>query len=472
MNLFKACKNDSVFCRDLRHISDDKTVIENPHKGWYLHYIDNGMPREIYRDDIAEGDYLEYIPGLNIIYLRIDWADIEKDDGVYDWSEIDKIMEKWGAHGYKFTFRFCSFEGMAHDIPYATPKFVFDKGAKYIKHDFFASGQTAPFEVKEPISYEPVYSDPIFLKYLDRFTAECARKLDGNPLVEYVDIGSFGTWGEGHTSSGSLLNYDFNTIKSHIDIYLKHFDKTRVILNYGMTTHILNQDKKLGEWLMHYCAEMGLGLRCDSVDVSYYARTYGYNTLSYPDMYDYYSPFAPVDLEHEHFRFTSADTFRNGLAYLEALKRAGATYAGFHGYITKWWPENKHFHCYVANRLGYWYFLDSFSLPPAMAGKKAYLTLNVRNEGFARAYNKYTAKAFVEDSLGNRFQLECGDIDNTAWLPGNEYAARLSLDFKNVKKGMYTLYFGLFSDQTPVKFAIKPEYYENGYCKFGNIVVE
>ena len=34
----------------LSHLADDKTVLSNPHKGWYWHYYDNGMKRPIYRD--------------------------------------------------------------------------------------------------------------------------------------------------------------------------------------------------------------------------------------------------------------------------------------------------------------------------------------------------------------------------------------------------------------------------------------
>ena len=36
---------------------DDKTVLENPHKGWYWHFIDNGVFRGEYRDKNVPGDY-------------------------------------------------------------------------------------------------------------------------------------------------------------------------------------------------------------------------------------------------------------------------------------------------------------------------------------------------------------------------------------------------------------------------------
>ena len=53
-------------------------------------------------------------------------------------------------------------------------------------------------------SWDPDFADPIFLGKLDRFLAAMAARYDGNPNVAFVDIGTFGLWGEGHTfiSSG------------------------------------------------------------------------------------------------------------------------------------------------------------------------------------------------------------------------------------------------------------------------------
>ena len=81
--------------RDLRKYRDDKTVIKNPHKGWYWHYYDNGFNRPTYRDRRPEGEYYENFPGLNYLYIRIDWADINTAPDVYDWTEIDAVMDEW-----------------------------------------------------------------------------------------------------------------------------------------------------------------------------------------------------------------------------------------------------------------------------------------------------------------------------------------------------------------------------------------
>ena len=85
--LFKDRPDRGLHYRDLRSLQDDRTVLRNPHKGWYWHYIDNGYGRDNYRKLHDPADMLEDFPGLNHLYLRFDWGDIEKEEGVVpDWS--------------------------------------------------------------------------------------------------------------------------------------------------------------------------------------------------------------------------------------------------------------------------------------------------------------------------------------------------------------------------------------------------
>ena len=85
----------SLFDRDLTALQDDRAVLTNPHKGWYFHYIDNGMKAPAYRNTIKPGDDLRAFPGLNHLYLRFDWNDIEPTRGRYEWDKLDAIMDDW-----------------------------------------------------------------------------------------------------------------------------------------------------------------------------------------------------------------------------------------------------------------------------------------------------------------------------------------------------------------------------------------
>jgi len=462
--------SDAPDFRDLRNHADDKTVLENPHKGWYLHFIDNGMSRGIYRDDIAEGDFLEYVSGMNNLYLRIDWSDIEKEEGVFDWSSIDRIMSDWGAKGYTFSFRFCTYEGMAHDIPYATPKWVFDRGAKYRRLDANNAARKFPFGFREPISYEPVYDDEIFLHYVELFLAECSRKFNGNPLVEYIDIGTYGTWGEAHTTSGSCTVYPLSSLRKHVDLHLKYFTDTQLFLMYGYITEASNHNQEgITEFIDAY-KDKKLGLRCDSVCVGFHFENYLYDTLQAPDLFDIFGKNAPINIENSHQQFTPPERFRDGLTLLEALKNSHATYAGFHGYISEWWPKNQYLHEYLANRLGYWYFIHGAELPDTIS-EKAELKVHIENRGFSRAFHLYQTSVLLVDENGNSYETACVSPDNRLWEPNRPTVVSVPLSLKNVPVGNYEVYYGLKEGSRPILFGVKAEFCRNGLVSLGNVRV-
>lgn len=447
-------KKNDAFYTDLRRFADDKTVLTNPHKGWYLHFIDNGVTRPTYRDSVSSPDDILSIPGMPFLYLRIDWIDIEKDEGVFDWNYIDEIIDKYGSKGYKFMFRFCVYEGKEFS---ATPKWVFEKGAKY---DIF--GEAA----------EPVYDDPIFKEYLDRFIAECARKLDGKDFVEMIDIGTFGTWGEGHTEQGSYKFYPFETLKWHIDLHLKHFKNTQLIVNDDMIRHLSNLNDEESVRLAEYCKENGLGIRDDSINVEYYVKVMRFDSLVAPDLLDYFKDSAPVDLEFEHYGWSGVpERFGDGFRHIDALRNANATYAGFHGHANQWYAERKNMHDYLANRLGYWYFINGLS-PTLLSGSRPVLTLYVENKGFSRAYHTYTFRVELEDENGARVRVFDQSAENENWLPNQEVACKLKLNLDGIGAGSYRLFVGLFDGETPIKLAIEQERYKDGYYTLDTVTVE
>ena len=63
-------------------------------------------------------------------YGRYDWADFEPEDGKYDWSKIDELIENYAKIGLPVSFRItCA--NYHSKKPYSTPKWALDKGIKY-----------------------------------------------------------------------------------------------------------------------------------------------------------------------------------------------------------------------------------------------------------------------------------------------------------------------------------------------------
>ena len=352
---------------DLRDYEDDKTVLKNPHKGWFWHYIDNGFERPAYHKDHDPEDHVTDFPGLNHLYLRYDWGDIEKIEGKPDWSRIDRIMDEWSRYGYRFSMRICAYEG-SPQIPFATPEYVYRAGAK---------GYALPDG-----RLEPDYGDPIFLDKLGAFLEKAGKKFDGDPRIEIIDIGTYGTWGEGHTFYGTQHVYPAELIRKHIDLHNRSFPNIPLLINDDHINSGWSRGEAENMDLIQYARSMGLGLQDDSVCVRAYAIANGYTTLRTPWLFDLFWENAPIVLEFEHYHEVAPEHFKQGLPFLDAMRRTHCTYAGFHGYPRPWLLRERYFTEYCANRLGYWYFLNGYEMPFVKSGARNTLRLWFENRGF------------------------------------------------------------------------------------------
>ena len=240
---------------DLLPLSDDKRILKNPHKGWFWHYIDNGFRNPRYRNWPDTSDHLEDFPGLNHLYLRFDWSDVEKEEGVYDFGFLDKIMEEWGPCGYAFSLRVCCFETDFTEP--ATPDYVFEKGAKCYKiRDRFI---------------QPDYGDAYFLERLEAFLAVLGKKYNNDPRVDIIDIGTYGTWGEGHTVEGEGFIYPVEVVKKHIDLHMKYFPDKYLLINDDHIVGRIFRGSEECQNMLDYAYEHGLGLQDDSICCDYYS---------------------------------------------------------------------------------------------------------------------------------------------------------------------------------------------------------
>ena len=155
-------------------LHDATRVLVNPHKGWYHHYPDNHPDKyRLARD----ADLLEF-PGMDHLYIRLAWAYLEPKEGQFDWAVIDRIIEKWTAHGLGIAFRISCKETSTDRIEqqYATPRWVKEAGAQ--------GGHYRAGEAVGPDGpWEPVFDDPVFLAKLDKFLAAFAARYDGQPWL-------------------------------------------------------------------------------------------------------------------------------------------------------------------------------------------------------------------------------------------------------------------------------------------------
>jgi len=104
--VIRVAKDPPSVSRDLTPLQDATRVLINPHKGWKHHYPDN----HINKYHIAKDEDLLACPGMDHLHLRLAWSYLEPKEGQFDWAVIDRLIDKWTAHGMGIAFRIsCAF---------------------------------------------------------------------------------------------------------------------------------------------------------------------------------------------------------------------------------------------------------------------------------------------------------------------------------------------------------------------------
>ncbi|MEP7110299.1 MAG: DUF4832 domain-containing protein [Ferruginibacter sp.] len=453
---------------NLERYWDSAKVCNNPHKGWSIHYYDNGIKN--YGNRMAPNDSLPDFPCLNDIYLRLGWSYLEPEEGVYNWALIDSIINRWVAWGHTISFRITCKET---EIVYATPEWVRKAGAKgkFIDHP--------DLTIK---AWAPDYGDPIFLKKLENFHKAFAVRYDGKPWVEYIDIGSIGEWGEGHTAYSGWNDVQASVVKKHIDLYKRCYKKSVLILS---DDYIGQRDTDDGAdyEIYRYALSKGLGFRDDSGNVLWYKNLgFGPSCIRTPELYSKIYKKLPVILESDHY----GDALRYGMwgdgsGFEKALHETHASMIGFHYYPREWLRDNYTFASRLANLSGYWYFPKFAMMPDTFRTRsnRNYIRLTWENHGVAPAYHQY--KLFVKlvnKNNGKSFVHDLSGSDNRAWLP-NEIVAEqyvIKID-KTLDEGKYDLLINMRDEcgfhNRSIQLAIKKEREtEPGWYKLGEVMVK
>jgi len=442
---------------NLEFLWDDQKVCENPHKGWYHHYYDNSLKK--YGPLLKPDDFLEDFPGLNHIYLRVDWSHLEPEEGNFTWEVIDKVIDDWVAHGYAVSFRICCKETSPG---FATPEWVMKAGAK---GTFYPAGNSQ--------CWEPDYGDPIFLEKLDKFHKVFANRYGKKSWLEFVDIGSYGEWGEGHTFFSSKRDWSLEVILKHIDIHLKYYKDTFILMNNDMAD-TRNVDDGSREAILDYALRNGLGLRDDSICVKWYSDNFGFSTLRTPEIYNPFWRKRPVDVELEHYAPTvTNNTWKGGLPLLKAIEESHATFVGFHGDARKWLSDNPEIAVKIANRSGYWYFLKSIEMNRSIKrGTDQKINLVWENHGVAPAYYRYKMIVVLSNDNG-KYEYELPESDNRSWMPDE-----IVLETHHIKapddlpSGKYKLGVALYEGEIGkrnIELAFKDSIKKDGFYEIAEI---
>jgi len=152
-------------------------------------------------------------PASMVAYCRWHWATLEPEQGKVKWEIIDLALDEARRHGQRLAIRL-----MPYDPKHPLPEWYRNSGARRANNDSSKDGKI----------WQPDFSDPLYFKDWSAIVNEAGKRYDGHPDLDSVDISTVGYWGEGWSD----YMPEFAVQRKLIDVYLKAFRKTPLLMNF------------------------------------------------------------------------------------------------------------------------------------------------------------------------------------------------------------------------------------------------
>ena len=309
------------------------------------------------------------------------WCDLNPAEGVYNWDEIDGMLEACEQHGLTYGIRIMPYSSyLSEDY---VPQWIYDKGAAKNK---------APLRDDPSVVTEfPKWDDPVYLQAHKDFTKALAEKYDGDPRVEFIDIRPFGDYGEWHNSfavGDEKFMPSLEIQKDMLDFYVEAFDETTIALpsnargeiyQYALSIGIAKRDDGLisipnAEWSLRPAYKANLPVLGENYQTyTWMKETVRENEYSY------------VNWTPEHFR----EIIEISHMSIYALDQdSNCSY--------KFYREQKNIIDEMCNRLGY-----NFTVTSAKRNDNK-LLVTIKNTGLAPAFFNIDLCAEITDKDGNK----------------------------------------------------------------------
>lgn len=418
-------------------------VLINPGMGWVLY----GPPSDHTASTIAYA---------SVGYVRYSWTSIEPTEGKYNWSLIDNDLNAWAAQGKQFAFGVMNADSSDWSTQYVTPKWVFDDGAASVQCKTFdnLTGNTG-------VQYEPVWDNPIFLQKERNFLAALAQRYDSNPNIAYIDVRSYGNYGEGHVYGiPPSVPLSAAGVQSHIQMYKDAFKHVQIIVPWGAP-----EDNSAYDWAVNN----GVGMRRDGIMVdsngSDVARAYGKE----PSVYEFYGS----------YQWLVANGYWNDMTLRNDINIGRPNYVS----MGQWGDDAQVMLANegplireLANKMGYHFVLTSATIPTSMSNKSTTnISLSWSNQGVSYLYKQAGVAVALLDSSNKVVQKQwlAGSNPGT-WAPGQTTTQNAAITFNGVSAGTYRLAVGLFqntSDANPTYKIGNQGRTPNGWYVLSNNVI-
>ena len=398
--------------------SESSEILKNPYRG-YAYYSTNTFTDQMLSSPAARASAMGY--------TRIDWVVLEPQEGVYDWSRIDDNIAVLSRNNMTYGVGI----GMCANIfePYsfqATPLWVFDAGADY----------TEVSTVRGMMKI-PVWNDEIFLTKYKNFIDAFAARYNGNPNISFVDMRSYGNWGEWH-----LLDLTGSVEPSEED------KKLLIDVWENVTLPLLFFGDAKSELYDYANSNLGAGLRTDGVMNPRFLNNHK-KLMSVmgrgPAVAEWYSP--------AYEGYQTGGVWSDYKSYMpiyfeRVINEGGVSIIGLSCWDADvFYNENKSFLDRVSNKVGYWFKPTKIEFPKKLTS--GIFKMRVKNDGAAPLYTGHGQNSCVKlaalDSADNILEtVILSGVSPEAWQAGAyadisaEYAFTNSIGIAKLAVGVFT----------------------------------
>lgn len=392
--------------------------------------------------------YNEVSEDISLLYMDITWAELEPEEGVYNWASIDEEnqISRWRKEGKHLVFRFvCDIPGEeAHmDIP----EWLYEKSGKAGKW----------YDGEYGKGFAPDYNNPTIISCHEQAVKALGEHFGQDGLISYVELGSLGHWGEWHVNySEGIQRIPREAVRDkYILPWTEAFPDARILMRrpfasaekygFGLYNDMTGRPEATQSWF-------------DWINNGGEYDQTGEKNVIVP-MKDFWKT-APSGGE-----FTSSlsmeemlDTNLSGT--VEMIREAHTTFLG------PKIPDENYVDGYkeVLKNMGYRLWISMAELKNTAKGSR--LKLTWENSGVAPMYKEWPVYVYIEDESGKLVEKSRISIKISSLLPGEKATTLTALETERLnsllEKG-YRLSVGIEDPMTElpcVRFAMEALYQE------------
>lgn len=392
--------------------------------------------------------YNEVSEDISLLYMDITWAELEPEEGVYNWASIDEEnqISRWRKEGKHLVFRFVC------DIPsdeehMDIPEWLYEKSGKAGKW----------YDGEYGKGFAPDYNNPTIISCHEQAVKALGEHFGQDGLISYVELGSLGHWGEWHVNySEGIQRIPREAVREkYILPWTEAFPDARILMRrpfasaekygFGLYNDMTGQPEATQSWF-------------DWINNGGEYDQTGEKNVIVP-MKDFWKT-APSGGE-----FTSSlsmeemlDTNLSGT--VEMIREAHTTFLG------PKIPDENYVDGYkeVLKNMGYRLWISMAELKNTAKGSR--LKLTWENSGVAPMYKEWPVYVYIEDESGKLVEKSRISIKISSLLPGEKATTLTALETERLnsllEKG-YRISVGIEDPMTElpcVRFAMEALYQE------------